>query len=168
MQKIMGTKTRFGAAVRMESLMRANPEKLAQLKKLQKYAFQIATKGNRNIGRTAHTYESRARELLNGMNRGSRLDRMVAAPAKVAAAGWAERGLFKAAGNVIFNRRALGAYGIAMGSSYAVSRLNKWAESRYRTENVGRGRFGTDSAGLLGPASTEGVRFSSMKKRRMA
>lgn len=43
---------------------------------------------------------------------------------------------------------------------YTIGRDKAW-----RTENVGSGKFGRDTAGILGTAGTEGLKFQSHKKR---
>ena len=141
--------------------------------RLQRYALSAATTNNplkqaKRIERGRAIYTKAAENMASKSGIRSRIGSAI----RATQTGWSEKGFFKASANALFSSRslggaAIGALAVAGGTAMAATKLNRWAEAKYRTENLGQGRFGTDTSGMLGPASLEGMRFQVMRRKRM-
>jgi hypothetical protein len=166
-----GKTANFRSALKMEQLMKQNPQQMGRIKRLQSLAKKIGAGGVDSA--RGRKYLKKAQGIAASLGKvgdATKIRQSINpfSAAKVASAGWAEKGIFKAYQSAIFNPKSIVPYAAAaaIATPHAVARLNRWAEAKYRTQNVGSGSYGTDTRGVLGPASLEGMRFQVMRRKR--
>lgn len=167
LQAIFNTKTASGASGILYGLQQRHGDftRTRKLEMLAKQAYgQVQNKGQVS----ARLTDSITNELRALGGKGQTLS---TAANSVKKEFFSKRGMVKSllagkASSALTNPRNYVIAGLGIAASRSMSKFAKYGD-QYYTESMGAGKYGTDSSGMLGPASLQGMRFQTIRRSKL-